>query len=171
MKRLSTFLLCLFFAASLQAGIPTPDSAMAFHMEKDSRKWTPQYQNGGKSGFIMEFVPEGDSIKKWKEMAAQQIAFTKVSLRKYVDTWKAMLLKADPKVDYKEETSTDGSIFVTYSSPSADETSMRRFIKGKDGVYMLAYHVRPKLKKEETFKIWEDIIRTANLIPNPEKNK
>jgi len=144
---------------------------MAFHMEKDLRRWTPQYQNGSKTGFIMEFVPEGDSIKKWKEMAAQQIAFTKDSLRKYVDTWKGMLLKADSEADFKEETITDGSIFVTYTSPSADETSMRRFIKGKDGVYMLAYHVRPKLRKEETIKIWDDIIRTANLIPNPEKKR
>lgn len=144
---------------------------MAFHMEKDARKWTPQYQNASKSGFIMEFVPEGDSIKKWKEMAAQQIVFTKDSLRKYVDIWKSMLLKADAKVDFKEETMTDGSIFVTYTSASADEMSMRRFIKGKDGIYMLAYHVRPKLKKEETLKIWDDIIRTANLVPNPEKKR
>src|SRR5882724_9924952 len=77
MKRISIFLLCLVFAASLPAGIPTPESAMTFHMDKDPRKWTPQYQNGSKSGFVMEFVPEGDSIKKWKEMAALQIAFTK----------------------------------------------------------------------------------------------
>ena len=104
-------------------------------------------------------------------MAAHQIAFTKDSLRKYVDTWKGMLVKADAKVDFKEETMTDGSIFVTYTSESADETSMRRFIKGKDGVYMLAYHVRPKLKKEETLKIWDDIIRTAYLIPNPQKKR
>jgi hypothetical protein len=144
---------------------------MRFHLEKDPRKWTPQSQSGGKTGFLMEFVPEGDLIKKWKEMAAQQIAFTKDSLRKYVDTWKGMLLKADAKVDFKEETMTDGSIFVTYTSAAADETSMRRFIKGKDGVYMLAYHVRPKLKKEETLKIWDDIIRTAKLVPNPERKR
>jgi hypothetical protein len=171
MKSIFTFLLCLACVASLQAAIPTPDSAMAFHIEKDRRKWIPQYQNGSTTGFIMEFVPEGDSIKKWKEMAAQQIAFTKDSLRKYVDTWKGMLLKADAKVDLKEEVMTDGSIFVIYTSASADEMSMRRFIKGKDGVYMLAYHVRPKLKKEETLKIWDDIIRTATLVPNPEKKR
>jgi hypothetical protein len=173
MKHISkpAFFLCLVFVTSLQAGIPTPDSAMAFHMDKDPRRWTPQYQNGTRSGFIMEFVPEGDSIKKWKEMAAQQIAFTKASLRNYVDTWKGMLLKADANVDLKEERMADGSIFVTYTSPSSDETSMRRFIKGKDGVYMLAYHVRPNMKKDETFRIWDDIIRTANLIPNPEKKK
>ncbi len=119
----------------------------------------------------MEFVPEGDSIKTWKEMAAQQIAFTKKSLRKYVDTWKDSLLKVDAKTEIKEETSSDGSIIVTYTSLAADETSMRRFIKGKDGVYMLAYHVRPKLRKEETFKLWSEILRAANLIPNPEKGK
>ena len=49
--------------------------------------------------------------------------------------------------------------------------SMRRFMKGKDGVYMLAYHVRPQLKKEETLRIWDDVIRTAKLIPNPEKKR
>ena len=119
----------------------------------------------------MEFVPQGDSIKKWKELVAQQIVFTKESLRKYVDTWKGGLLKADSKVEVKEETMTDGSILVTYTSLKADETSIRRFIKGKDGVYMLAYHVRPNLKKDEIVKIWEDIIRTANLVPNPEKRK
>jgi hypothetical protein len=151
--------------------VPTPAMAVAFHIDKDSREWKMQFLDGDRNGIICEFVIKGDSIEQWKEMAAQQIAFTKVSLRKYVDGWKDMLSKADAKVDVKEETLTDGSIFVTYTSPSADETSMRRFIKGKDGVYMLAYHVRPKLKKDETFKIWDDIIRTANLIPNPEKKR
>jgi hypothetical protein len=144
---------------------------MSFRMEKDPRKWTAQYQNGNKSGFMMEFVPEGDSIKNWKEMAAQQIAFSKEPVRKYVDVWKEMLLNADPKVDIHEETIADGSVFVTYTSALADETSMRRFIKGNDGIYMLAYHVRPKLKKDGTIKIWDDIIRTAQLVPNPEKSK
>lgn len=119
----------------------------------------------------MEFVVEGDSIKNWKEMVAQQIAFTKDPLQKYVDTWKSMLLKADAKAEIKEENNSDGSILVTYTSPAADEMGLRRFIKGKDGVYMLAYHVRPKLKKEEHLKIWSEIIQTATLIPNPEKKK
>ena len=171
MKHFSTFVLYLLFAVSLRAGIPTPDSAMGFRIDKDPRKWTPQYQNGNKAGFIIELVPEGDSIKNWKEMTAQQIAFTTESLRMYVDTWKNMVRKADAKIDIKEEMMKDGSIFVTYTSSSADEMSMRRFIKGKDGVYMLAYHVRPKLKKEETLKIWDDIIRNANLVSNPEKGK
>jgi len=171
MKTLSALLLCLLLAAPLRAGIPTPDSAMTFHMEKDPRKWVPQFKDGRKTGFIMEFVPEGDSIKSWKEMAAQQIAFTKVSLPKYVDTWKGMLSKADPGVEIKEETGEDGSIFVTYTSAAANEAGMRRFLKGGDGVYMLAYHVRPKLKKEETFKIWSDILHTASLVPNPEKRR
>ena len=144
---------------------------MTFGIDKDPRKWTSQNLAGNKSGIMMELVPEGDSIKHWKEMAAHQIVFSKQSLRKYVDTWKGLLLKADAEVDYKEETMPDGSIFVTYTSAAADETSMRRFIKGKDGIYMLAYHVRPKLKKDETFKIWDDIIRLAKLIPNPEKKR
>jgi hypothetical protein len=171
MKRILTFLFCLALAASLQAAIPTPDSAVMFHLERDSRKWAPQPPSGSKNGFLMEFVPAGDSIKDWKEMAAQQIVFTKQSLRAYVDTWKGLLVKADPKVEVKEETLKDGSVFVTYTSVKADEMSMRRFMKGRDGIYMVAYNVRPKLKKEETFKVWDDIIRTSELVPNPEKKK
>jgi hypothetical protein len=149
--------------------IPTPDSAMGWRSNKDHREWTMQYGDRNKGGFIGEFVPKGDSIESWKEMVAHQIVFTTTTLRNYVDTWKDMLRKTDSQADIKEETLADGSILVTYTSFLADETSMRRFIKGQDGVYMLAYHVRPKWKKDDIFKIWEDIIRTANLIPNPEK--
>lgn len=109
LKQVLTVIICLVFAASIRAGIPTPDSAMTFYTDKDSRKWMPQHQ--------------------------------------------------------------DGSILATYTSVSADESSMRRFIQGKDGIYMLAYHVRPKLKKDDTFKIWEEILRTAELIPNPRKRE
>jgi len=171
MKHLSTFFLCLVLTASLQAAVPTPDSAMTFRIDRDPRKWAIQHQAGNKTGVILEFVPEGDSIKAWKEMVEHQIAFTKVPLRKYVDTWKELVLKADPKAEPKEETLADGSILVTYTALSADETSLRKFIKGKDGIYMLAYHVRPKLKQDETFKLWEEIVRAASLLPNPEKKK
>jgi len=151
--------------------IPTPDMALSFALNKDPRKWVSQFLDGNASGIIQEFVPQGESIDAWKEMVAQQIAFTKVSLREHVDGWKARLLRADPKIEIKEETNRDGSILVTYTSILADETSMRRFIKGSDGVYMLAYHVRPKLKKAGTFKIWLGIISSASLVPNPEKKK
>jgi len=171
MKSLTFSLLSLLLIVSVHAAVPTPESAMTFHMEKDPRKWISQYQNGSKAGIMMEFDIKGDSIKSWKEMVAHQIAFTRQPLRKYVDAWKSELLKADPKVEIKEETNSDDSILETYTSPAAQEMSMRRFIKGKDGIYMLAYHVRPKLKNEETLKIWSDIIQTAELIPNPEKKK
>lgn len=162
MKRIFTILFCLTFAASLQAGI-------RFNLGKDPRKWTPQVGSGKDA--IQEFVLEGDSIKSWKEMVSWQFADTSVSLRKYVDAWKDGLLTADSKIDIKEEAIGDDSIIVTYTSQSAGETSIRRFIKDKDGVYILAYHVRPKFKKDETFKIWDDIIRTATLIPNPKTDE
>jgi hypothetical protein len=171
MSPIPNFLFLYFLGWSLFGAIPTPDSAMTFHIEKDSRKWVIQYEDGNKKGFITDFVTEADSIKTWKEMAAHQIVFTKESLREYVDTWKKMLLKADGNVTVQEEAAAGDSILVTYTSTAWDESSMRRFIKGKDGVYMLAYHVRPKLKNEETFKIWEEIVRGAELIPNPEKKR
>ena len=172
MKTVSALVLSLICSASLQAEIiPTPDSAISFAINKDSRKWQPQYQNGNSTRIILELVPRGDSIEKWKELVAVQIDFARAPLRLFVDTWKDLLLKADPKVELKEETAKDGSILVTYKSPAADEFSQRRFMKGSDAVYMLAYHVRPNFKNEATFKTWSGIIASANLVPNPEKKK
>ena len=64
-------------------------------------------------------------------MVAQQIDFTKISLREHFDAWKAMLLRADPKVKITEEKLEDGSILATYVSEAVDEMSVRRFIKSK----------------------------------------
>src|SRR2546426_12483697 len=172
MKIVPALVLSLVCSASLQAEfIPTPDSAISFAINKDSRKWQPQYQNGCSTRIILELVPRGDSIEKWKELVAVQIDFARAPLRLFVDTWKDLLVKADPKVELKEETAKDGSILVTYKSPAADEFSQRRFIKGSDAVYMLAYHVRPKLKNEARLQIWSGIIASATLVPNPQKKK
>ena len=165
-------LLLLVGSASVRSEyIPTPASAISFAINKDSRKWTPQHQAGNSTRIILEMVPRGDSIEKWKELVAVQIDFARAPLRLFVDTWKGLLVKADPKVELKEEIANDGSIVLTYKSPAANEFSQRRFMKGSDAVYMLAYHVRPKLKNEARFKTWSGIIASAGLVPNPQKRK
>lgn len=170
MKLYRLLLLSLLCTAPLCAKfVPTPEMAMSFNMGKDPVKWAAGYMDGNATGIILEFVPPGQSIDAWKEMVAQQIAFTPASLRQYVDTWKAMLRQAYPKIDLQEEHRTDGSILVTYTSRLAQETSIRRFIKAKDGVYMLAYHVRPAFRDEARYQLWHEIADTASLIPNPEK--
>jgi hypothetical protein len=44
-------------------------------------------------------------------------------------------------------------------------------LKGDGGAYILACHVRPKFKKDETFRIWDGIIRGAALFPNPKNDE
>lgn len=133
------------------------ESAISFRMGKDPRKWTLPVMQGE----VGVFVPKGDSVEAWKEMVSVQVATTHESLRSYVDTWKAALRKVDSQIDIKEEAIGDDSIIVTYKS--ADQIRIQRFIKGKDGVYMLGYQVRPKFKNDEIFQIWDSIIRTATL--------
>ena len=78
--------------------VPTPEMAVSFSLDKDTRKkWEIQHTDGSAVGVIMELVPKGDSINAWKEMVEQQTSFTKASVRQFVDAWKAGLLKADPK--------------------------------------------------------------------------
>lgn len=172
MNLIRILVLSVVLATSAHAKyVPTPEMAMSFNMDRDTTKWVPQFMDGDKSGIIFELVPEGESIDAWKEMVAQQIAFTKVSLRRYVDEWKAGLLKADSNIDMEEHQMVDGSIIVTYSSSSSQEASIRRFIKAKDGIYMLAYHVRPSLRDESRWAIWREIVGRASLVPNPQKRR
>lgn len=170
MKILSAFLLgCVLMVTAQAKFVPTPDMAMSWDMGKDSRKWTPQFQDGNAQLIIFELVPAGQTIAAWKEMVAQQIDFTKIPLDEHFGGWKAMLLRADPRIKITEEKLGDGSILATYVSEAADEMSVRRFIKASDGVYMLAYHVRPKLKTDVIWDLWRGIVTSAHLIPNPEK--
>lgn len=161
----------VLFSAMHAKYVPTPEMAMSFAMDKDPTKWVPQFMGGNASGVILELVPEGQSIKAWREMVAQQIVFTAKPLRQHVDEWKAMLRRADPAIEITEESHEDGSALVTYTSLAAQEMSMRRFIGSQDGVYMLAYHVRPSLKDEQRIATWRKILTDANLVPNPERRK
>ena len=158
-------------AADLDKKIPAPaedpaNPAMTirFDIAKDPRKWTQASQERVARAIITEYVPQGDSIESWKEVVSTKVSLTTVAVQAHVESWKARLGKIDPKIEIKDEANADGSITATYTSLAANESSIRRFFKGNDGIYMLTYHVRPKLKSEETFKLWQSIISSATLV-------
>lgn len=163
MKRILTFLCCLAFTASLHAGIFGSDFSISFNLAKDPRKWTHQTRLD-KDGSLKFLLP-GESSGTWKEMVSFQVSPTNAPLRDYVGSWKVALLRIDSETRINEETVGDDSMVINYTSQSMDDTCIQRFIKAKDGIYMLSYHVHPKLKTGEAFKIWDDIIRTATLTP------
>ncbi|MEO8207142.1 MAG: hypothetical protein ABI615_13255 [Chthoniobacterales bacterium] len=168
--RIFTFLLlALFPLLVLAESVPTPDQAMGFAMLDDSRPWVQAYTNGNSQGCIMEFVVKGDNVEKWKELLVQQILFTKMPLKDYVAAWMAGMKKADPNIKMKEESSSDKSALVAYTSLTASEQGYRRFIQGTDGIYALAYTVRPQLAKPNILALWKKILLGAALQPNPEK--
>lgn len=170
MARISVLLLFVIFSALAYArGIPTPEMAMKFDLQKDPRKWPPAFVDGNKSGFVMEFVPEGQSIQSWEEMAAQQITFTRIPLRTFVDNWRLGLTKADSAHEYSETTDAQGAITVHYNAPKANEIGIRKFIQGPDGIYMIAYHTRPASLDDTTYETWKQIIEGAVLTKNPNK--
>lgn len=167
------YIVILLAAAALLSGcatfIPTPDMAMSWNPSADTRKWQPQFVDGNPSGFIMELVPAGQLINDWKEMVSQQTVFTPATLSEYVSTWKGMLKSTDPNAKLKETKNRDGSRTVVYSSLKANELGIRRFIKASDGIYMIAYHVRPQYKNATTTSTWNKIIAQAQLVPNPQR--
>ncbi len=170
--KLLIFLLCLAVSSSLWAeNIPTPSQAISFNIKADGRQWVSEPTKANTSGFITRLIPQGDSIAAWRELVVHQIVFTTMPETGYVKQWEAGLTASDAKAEVKETANADGSITVSYTSPAADETGIRRFIKGEDGIYMLAYQIRPGLKTDAAFRLWTGIVDAAVLIPNPERSK
>lgn len=151
--------------------VPTPESALSFKMGDDPRDWTMVFQNGDRGEVIAEFTIGRENIDHWSEMVAQQIDFGALSLDQHFRNWVTMLKRADPKIVTTESHLDDGSILATYDSQAFDELSVRRFIRGSDGVYQLAYHVRHRLKKPEVWDLWTRIVSKASLVANPLKRK
>ncbi len=170
MKAVYIFLSVFYLAAPLYAEhVPTPEMAIGFDINKDAREWVQKSMEGNAKGFIAEFVPEGDSVKSWKELVAQQIFFTKQSLPDYVKLWKAGLVKVDPDARIKEQKNKDDSVTIHYHSDKGNEAGIRRFMKASDGIYMITYQVRPKSKNDKVYKLWTAIIDNASLARNPYK--
>lgn len=170
MSKTILFLLALTLTtAGLAQYVPTPDSAMSFKLRDDPRHWTMVSQNGNRDAIIAEFTIDGEDINHWSEMVAQQIDFEKGPLEQYFARWVTMLKRADPKIVITEKLLDDGSILATYDSQAFDEVSVRRFIKGSDGIYALGYHVRHRLKQADVWARWTRIVSEATLRPNPMK--
>jgi hypothetical protein len=146
-----------------------PDMEMAIKISDDTKEWELGFMDRITSGILIEFVPVGDSINSWKEMVEHQIVFTQKGLEEYVAKWELDLINADSDIELESSKNTDNSITAIYTSIKANEFGIRRFIKASDGIYMVSYHARSKSKNDSTVAIWERIIATAELIPNPEK--
>lgn len=157
-------------ALSLKAqSLAKPAMEISVPLNKDTRSWTlaDTLTNGPVGSvvvFTSEWVPKGDSIDAWKEMFDKKAVITKDTVRHQIDIWKAMLAQVDPKAEVNEEKNADGSIIVTYTSVSADEMGMQRYLQGDDGIYILSYRARPSSKNEARWKLWRDIISAATLI-------
>ena len=171
MKNLPLLALCFaLILVPCRGAVPTPQMAMSWNQSTDPKKWELKWVDGNEHGIVAEFVPVGDDINAWKEMVAQQVVFFRRPLGDYVSKWKERMQKADPGMTIKVDEEADGSVMASYTSFFAREQSIRRFVRGPDGIYMLAYHVRPGLAEVERLLMWKEILRQATLVPNPELN-
>ena len=156
--------------ATARSAAAVPRYAVLFDFNRDSRQWSPQSPDEQSQEAILEFVPHGDSLEAWRELVVEQVALTATPLHEFVEAWKQKLSKANFDLQLKEDVLSDGSVLVSYSSQSANETGMRRFIQGKDGIYMVAYEVRPSFKNEGIYHTWEGILHSARLVRSSDQS-
>ena len=138
-------------------------------MGDDPIEWKNDHLDRNPTGFIAEFVPEGQTIQAWEEMVAQQITFTDTSLSEHLAEWEKMVRAGDPDVMISQETSDSSSITISYDSKKFNEYSLRKFTKGSDGIYAFAYHVRMNRIDPKRVDLWTKIIADSDLIRNPER--
>lgn len=169
MKTITLLAFLAFTAISFGKYVPTPDMAVSISFGDDDTEWSMQSMDGNSKKIIAEFTPKGQQIQSWTEMVAQEITFTKKKISKHLKGWKEMVSKADPNIEIKETLSEDGSVTVIYKSKAFNEYSIRKFMKAKDGIYALAYHIRLNQFNEERANTWKAIIAKSNLIENPQK--
>lgn len=144
--------------------VPTPLMAVSLPISKDPAKWKIGHAAGNRNSILMEIVPEGEEVSSWNELSTNTIFFG-ASADEYASQWKAGLQLAGASIT-EEETLPDGSIWVTYSSPS--ENGSWRYIQGPDGVYGVSYQTRPATEDPQRVQIWRGILREAALQSNPQ---
>lgn len=149
--------------------VPTPEMAITFGFGEDTRKWKIQNMDGNSTQIVIEMVPDGQNIKSWKEMVAQQIVFTPLELDDFINNWLSGLYIADPNATILDKTKLNNSVTVQYESLSAKEIGIRKFTKAGDGIYMYAYHVRPESFDKKIYDFWLSNISASTLIANPAK--
>jgi hypothetical protein len=177
MKSLLTLILCVTGAALLQAApTPTPEMTIQYALSKDPKTWVmADSLTNGPIGEVVdytsEWVPKGDDIENWKEMFDVKTMLTSDTIAHHIESWKTFLSQVDPKAEVNVQTNEDGSSLVTYKSIVADEMGISRYFKGKDGIYVISYRMRPSAKKDERLKIWQGILSSATLVKNEKKGK
>ncbi len=140
---------------------------IALAIDEDERDWQPGFRDASIKGALIELVPQGDDITGWSEMVALHTVFTPLPVATFVANWQAELAAADPQARYSQTAAADGSITVEYESAAFREKAVRRFVRGTDGVYMLAYHTRPQAVDQAAYDRWRKIIADASLEANP----
>ena len=148
---------------------PLPMKAMSWSLPRDGHKWVVQSQEANDRGLTTQFLPAGDSPAAWTEMLVQQTTFTDSGVRHFVDLYRTELLKADRAAVPAETLNADASITLTFASDKTGQTTVRRFMRGTDGIYMLAYYVRTAARNADTLARWREAIDGATLSPNPER--
>jgi hypothetical protein len=161
---LGLLLLCHLALGQELAPIPTPKMSMSFNPKEDQNtNWQAAHQAASPAFFLMELTPNGTDPKNWNELVTSTVTFN-VELDKYMDAWVGQLQGAGAQLTGAQRL-PDGSILIAYTSPS--ENGIWRYIQGPDATYGLSYQTRPSTEDAQKKAIWEKILRSASLVPNP----
>jgi hypothetical protein len=150
--------------AACTAARPIPPQ-MGVQFSDNPGDWVTGYGHCDRTLCFVQLIPKGETMGAWKQSVVIQTIYADAPVRAVVDQWEAIYRKDDPAATTQETALEDGSIVVESRSDKLDEIGIRKFLKGPDGVYTVAYLARPQHDDEEKMADWKIQIRAARLIP------
>ncbi len=149
----------------------SPQLQIAFNNGADQRQWAAKVTDKSHERILIEMAPAGDDFSASVEVLENQVVFTPATLNNYLKIWFLQQTEADP--DFKIINTIHGhqDSLVIYLTPANNRITIRKFFKGSDGVYMLAYYTQEKSINYAIYNAWLSNIKTSTLVKNPESSK
>lgn len=165
MKTKGSFILGFGMVAG--CAIYSPPSLEAICARK-APNWKAAYRKdlGEGKGTISEFVPDGENVNDWRQLATIQfLEGEKRSPKAFMETLKAKMESRCKSTKWNVVKQEKYSITYEWSIESCtghhDQYEIARLLQGNDGLHRIAYTEKNKDMAEDTRKLWLEVVEDA----------
>lgn len=162
-------LMFVFSQASVQAHDWTESIKLNFGL--DPKDWEVGFNQKTETGYIVEFVPKGQTVENWNELITLNFfpgLEKRVDCDEFAEGFVDQLKESDPKIKVTViKAEEDNTIFewsVNGSTKNPDQDELDRVIRGKQGLHMVHYVKKCKSFTEAERIKWLKFLDSATLV-------
>lgn len=171
--RMTRIVMMVFLLVGL-TGCVAPPPAQVLHAPQDfiehgfdEREWKVAYQAGNEKRFLSEWVMNNESLEDWSELLVAQTQYGDLAVKTLKAAFEKRLAEACPSMRSITVSEDESSILWIWMHDGCHgqpaQREVRKFMKGSDGLYSLAYSVKETSFSKENYATWIKIISAAKL--------